>query len=78
MLCVLKENNLIEEFLQGIDYRKVIKGNEIKEAVANIRQEMLSTLKKELRLCKKDISKEKEINNKLLSFPKEDSNYTAS
>ena len=78
MLCVLMENNLIEEFLQGIDYRKGIKGNEIKEAVANIRQEMLSTLKKELRLCKKDISKEKEINNKLLSFPKEDSNYTAS
>ena len=44
MLCVLKESNLVEEFLQGIGYRKGIEGNEIKEVVST----MLAIIKQEI------------------------------
>ena len=59
MPCVIKESNLVEEFLQSIDYRKGIEGNEVKEVVsimlAIIKQEIKSTQKKESRLFKKDV-----------------------
>ena len=33
MSCVLQEGDLVEEFLQVVDYKKGIKGEEMKELV---------------------------------------------
>ena len=59
MPCVLKKSNLVEEFLQGIGCRNGIEGEEMNKVVsgllANIKQEMGSSLQKELRLLKNEI-----------------------